>query len=64
MSGDDDVVGGEIETPIALVIGGVSEEYKTIEPGAVCEYLVQRGWDSKHSRKCASAHMRVRCHRE
>jgi hypothetical protein len=33
MSGDDDVVGGEIETPIALVIGGVSEEYKTIGPG-------------------------------
>jgi hypothetical protein len=24
---DNDVVGGEIETPIALVISGVSEEY-------------------------------------
>jgi hypothetical protein len=30
MSGDNDVVGGEIETLIALVIGGgVSEEYTT-----------------------------------
>jgi hypothetical protein len=26
MSGDDDVVGGEIETPIALMISGVSDE--------------------------------------
>jgi hypothetical protein len=32
MSGDDDVVGGEIETPIALVIDGVSEEYTTSGP--------------------------------
>jgi hypothetical protein len=32
MSRDDDVVGGEIETPIALVIGGVSEEYTTNGP--------------------------------
>jgi hypothetical protein len=29
MSGDDDVVGGEIETTIALVINGVSKEYTT-----------------------------------
>jgi hypothetical protein len=34
MSEDDDVVGGEIETPIALVIGGISEEYTTSGPGA------------------------------
>jgi hypothetical protein len=64
MSGDNDVVGGEIETLIALVIGGgVSEEYTTSGPGgAVCEQLGRKGWDSKHSRKCASAHMRVqRC---
>jgi hypothetical protein len=33
MSGDDDVVGGEIETPIAFVIGGVSEEYTTSGSG-------------------------------
>jgi hypothetical protein len=34
MSGDNDVVGGEIETLIALVIGGgVSEEYTTSELG-------------------------------
>jgi hypothetical protein len=26
VAGDNDVVGGEIETPIAFVIGGVSEE--------------------------------------
>jgi hypothetical protein len=29
MSGDDDVVGGEIETPITFVISGVSEEDTT-----------------------------------
>jgi hypothetical protein len=34
MSEDDDIVGGEIETPIALVIGGISEEYTTSGPGA------------------------------
>jgi hypothetical protein len=33
MLGDDDVVGGEIETLIALVIDGVSEEYTTSGPG-------------------------------
>jgi hypothetical protein len=33
MSVDDDVVGGEIETPIAFVIGGVSEEYTTSGSG-------------------------------
>jgi hypothetical protein len=63
MLGDDDVVGGEIETLIALVIDGVSEEYTTSGPGGggtVCEQLMQRGWDSKHSQKCASAYMRVR----
>jgi hypothetical protein len=32
MLGDDDVVGGEIETLIALMIGGVSKEYTTSEP--------------------------------
>jgi hypothetical protein len=60
MSEDDDVVGGEIETMIALVINGVSKEYTTSGLGAVCEQPVWRGWDSKHSRKRASAHMRVR----
>jgi hypothetical protein len=33
MSGDDDVVGGEIETLIALVISGVFEKYTTSGPG-------------------------------
>jgi hypothetical protein len=33
MSEDDDVVSGEIETPITLVIGGVFEEYTTIGRG-------------------------------
>jgi hypothetical protein len=32
MLGDDDVVGGEIETLIALVIGDVSEEYTMSGP--------------------------------
>jgi hypothetical protein len=34
MLGDDDVVGGEIETPIALMIRGVFEEDITGGPGA------------------------------
>jgi hypothetical protein len=33
MSGDDDVIGGEIKTQIALVIGGVYEEYTTSGSG-------------------------------
>jgi hypothetical protein len=32
MSEDDDVVGGEIETPISIVIGGISEEDTTKRP--------------------------------
>jgi hypothetical protein len=32
MSGDDDVISGEIETLIALVTGGVSEKYTTSGP--------------------------------
>jgi hypothetical protein len=34
MSGDDDVVGGEIETPITFVIIGLSEEDTMSELGA------------------------------
>jgi hypothetical protein len=34
MSGEDDVVGGEIETLIAFVISGVSEENTYGEPGS------------------------------
>jgi hypothetical protein len=34
MSGDNDVVAGEIETPIALVTSGVSDEYTMSELGA------------------------------
>jgi hypothetical protein len=65
MSGDDDVVDGEIETPIALVIDEVSEEYTTSGLGGlVCEQLVRRGWDIKHNQKCVSAHMRVRRRKE
>jgi hypothetical protein len=33
MLGDDDVVGGEIETPITFVISGVSEEDTASGPG-------------------------------
>jgi hypothetical protein len=32
MSRDDDVVGGEIETPITFVMSGVSDEDKTSRP--------------------------------
>jgi hypothetical protein len=34
MSGDDEVVGGEIETPITFVINEVSEEDTTSGPGS------------------------------
>jgi hypothetical protein len=64
MSGEDDVVGGEIETPIILVISGVSNKDSGWTGGPICGQLVGRGWDSKHSRKHASAHMRVRCRKE
>jgi hypothetical protein len=37
MSGDDDVIGGEIETPIAFVIGRVSEEDTFGGPG--CQFM-------------------------
>jgi hypothetical protein len=33
MLGDDDIVGGEIETPITFVISGVSEEDRASGPG-------------------------------
>jgi hypothetical protein len=33
MSGDDDIVGEETETPIILVINGVFEEFTTGGPG-------------------------------
>jgi hypothetical protein len=34
---DDDVVGGEIETPVAFVIGGVSEE--NTSSGLGCQFV-------------------------
>jgi hypothetical protein len=37
MSGDDDVIGGEIETPTAFVIGRVSEEDTSGGPG--CQFM-------------------------
>jgi hypothetical protein len=37
MSGDDDVIGGEIETPIAFVIGRVSKEDTSGGPG--CQFM-------------------------
>jgi hypothetical protein len=37
MLGDDDVIGGEIETPIAFVIGRVSEEDTSGGPG--CQFI-------------------------
>jgi hypothetical protein len=40
MSGDDDVVGGEIETSITFVISGVSEEDTTSGLGVLCGQLV------------------------
>jgi hypothetical protein len=65
MSGDDDVVGAEIETLISFVISGVSEkDTMTVPAGPICEQLVRRGWDSRRSRTRSSAHTRVRHHRE
>jgi hypothetical protein len=56
MSRDDDVVGGEIDTPITFAISRVYEEDTTSGPGgAICGRLVQRGWDRKHSQTNASA---------
>jgi hypothetical protein len=57
---DDDVVGGDIETPITFVISGVFEEDTTSGWGPICGQLERRGWDRKHSRTRTSAHMRVR----
>jgi hypothetical protein len=37
LSRDDDIVGGVIETPVAFVIGGVSEENTSGEPG--CKFM-------------------------
>jgi hypothetical protein len=37
MSGDDDAIGGEIETSIAFVIGRVSEE--GISGGSGCQFM-------------------------
>jgi hypothetical protein len=37
MSEDDDVIGGEIETPIAFVISGLSEEGTSGGPG--CQFI-------------------------
>jgi hypothetical protein len=37
MSGDDDVVGGEIEAPISFVVSGVSEENTSGGPG--CQFV-------------------------
>jgi hypothetical protein len=37
MSGDDDVVGGEIETPISFVVSRVSEENTSGGPG--CQFV-------------------------
>jgi hypothetical protein len=37
MSGDDDVIGGKIETPIAFVIGRVSKEDTSGGPG--CQFM-------------------------
>jgi hypothetical protein len=44
MSGDDDVVGGEIEPPIAFVIGGVSEAntMSGSEGGNLCAACAER----------------------
>jgi hypothetical protein len=37
MSGYDNVIGGEIETPVAFVIGRVSEECISGRPG--CQFM-------------------------
>jgi hypothetical protein len=37
MSGDDDVIGGEIEIPIAFVIGRISKEGTSARPG--CQFM-------------------------
>jgi hypothetical protein len=43
MSGDDNVVGGEIETQVAFVIGGVSEE--NTYGGPRCQFVSIFGGD-------------------
>jgi hypothetical protein len=37
MSGDDDIVGGEIETPVAFMVSGLSEENTSGGPG--CQFV-------------------------
>ena len=36
MTRDDDTVGGEVETPVAFVIGGVADEDTKWSVGQVC----------------------------
>jgi hypothetical protein len=72
MSGDDDVVGVKIKTPIAFVISVVSKKNTMTGRGGgggegggeICWQLVQKVWDSICSRACEIAHMRVRHHKE
>jgi hypothetical protein len=41
VSGDDDVVGGEMKTPVTFVVSGVSEENASGEPG--CQFVTGFG---------------------
>jgi hypothetical protein len=41
MSGDDDVVGGEIKTPVTFVVSGVSDKNTSGEPG--CQFVSRFG---------------------
>jgi hypothetical protein len=64
MSGDDDIV-SEIETPVAFVIGGVSEE--NISGGPRCQFVSGFGGEigitgATEHRTRASAHRRGQLH--
>jgi hypothetical protein len=43
VSGDDDIVGGEIKTPITFVVSGVSQENTSGESG--CQFVSGFGRD-------------------
>jgi hypothetical protein len=55
MSGDDDVIGGEIEAPIDFVIGRVSEEDTSGGPG--CQFMRCLGGEVRIA--CATKHSQV-----
>jgi hypothetical protein len=55
MSGDDDVVGGEIETPVSFVVSGVSKE--NASSGPKCLFVSDFGGEIRTV--CATKHTQV-----